>query len=101
MLSQRLESFFSNIRFSFLFCHRFDECFTLAVPPPATGVPTLSSLYLQVVVKDRGVMGTQGVFIGEAFLPLNEIARSPQGEEISQVGIFGHVNKFRGFLYMM
>ena len=33
----------------------------------------LDGAYLQVCVKDRGIMG-QGIFLGEAYLPLQEIS---------------------------
>ena len=32
----------------------------------------LDSAYLQICVKDRGIMG-QGIFLGEAYLPLQEV----------------------------
>ena len=31
--------------------------------------------YLQILVKDRGLMG-QGIFLGEAYLPLCEVSRA-------------------------
>eukprot|EP00095_Tigriopus_kingsejongensis_P000958 maker-scaffold83_size396513-snap-gene-0.15 protein:Tk00958 transcript:maker-scaffold83_size396513-snap-gene-0.15-mRNA-1 annotation:"conserved hypothetical protein" len=49
----------------------FDETFDLVVPPEID-VPTT---FLHLTVKDRGVMG-EGIFLGEAYLPLQRIQQS-------------------------
>ncbi len=50
---------------------RFDETFDLVLPQGADR----SSCYVHLAVKDRGLMG-EGVFLGEAFLPLAAADRS-------------------------
>jgi len=47
----------------------FDETFDFVV---SGAHRRLDSAYLQICVKDRGIMG-QGIFLGEAYLPLQEV----------------------------
>ena len=42
----------------------------------------LESAYLQISVKDRGLMG-QGIFLGEAYLPLQVYSHSHKSDQIS------------------
>ena len=44
----------------------------------------LEGAYLQVCVKDRGIMG-QGIFLGEAFLPLGEIEEHNMDRALSEL----------------
>ena len=40
--------------------------------------------YLQIIVKDRGLMG-QGIFLGEAFLPLNELKLGDMDQRLADL----------------
>ena len=54
---------------------RFDETFDMLLPEDTDR----SSTYILFTVKDKGVMG-EGIFLGEAILPLRNIIRD--GEEM-------------------
>ena len=41
----------------------------------------LDGAYLQICVKDRGIMG-QGIFLGEAYLPLQEICEDESMDRV-------------------
>lgn len=55
--------------------YRFDETLELTMPSNLD----CSSSFLHLSVKDRGVMG-EGVFLGEAFLPLGAVDRTHEEE---------------------
>ena len=61
---------------------RFDETFDILLTAgkgpsadPNAALVDLDSAFLHLTVKDRGVMG-EGIFLGEAYLPLKDIVSS-------------------------
>ena len=44
----------------------------------------LHDAYLQITIKDKGFLG-QGIFLGEAFLPLNELRLGDMDQRLSDL----------------